>query len=430
MPERAQVFEGSSLGFESTFGTAVATTKRLIGTTIAPKIMTEHKTYRPRGSRMVTGGVQNKEWTEADIQEDVALYTDPSYLFAMMMGLPSITAVGGGCYAHAFNPLNFSGILPKAATIESGGFVRARKFPYGVVKTLGMQGDRNGVSLSGGMMGQLTTSGITLTPGTNEVQTLHKTGTVGGGTFTLTFMGEKTSALAFGATLSTVLTAVQGLANLSAADITATGGPAGTADIVFTFGGRFASADVPLIISDSTLLTGGGTYDVTQTTGGAPLASTTYQPISGSQWDFYVDTTAGGIGGTKLTRCFGWSWQISDLFGPVWPGNTSVTSYAAIVDLAPTTSFSFRVEGDSAGDAFLTQMRSGALVFVRIKCTGPTLGSGTYLLQTDFPIEITGIDDNADEDGVYAQTFNGEIAYDNTFAAFTKILIQNDMASL
>src|SRR5690349_21727241 len=126
--ERAQVFEGTQLGLEVTPGTTVTATKRLIGTTIAPKIESQAKSVMPKGSRMNTGAIPNKQWTSASISQDPAMYTDISYIFAGIFGAPSISLVSSGVYLHEWDPLNFTGLTPKTYTVESGGFVRARKF--------------------------------------------------------------------------------------------------------------------------------------------------------------------------------------------------------------------------------------------------------------------------------------------------------------
>lgn len=430
MTTRARVFEGSAIGPEVTPGTAVPATRRLIGTSISPKIMTEHTTSRPRGSRMITGGVTNKEWGEAAIDEEQALYTDPVFLLSGLLGPPSISLVSSGVYLHEWDPLNWNGLVPKPFTVESGGFVQARRMPYGIVKSLGMEGSRDGVTLSGDMLGQKITENHTLTGGTAEVQTLSKTGTVSAGTFTISYMGETTAALAFGASNATVLAALEALPNIDTGDVALGGGPVNTTPVTITFAGRYAFSDVPLMTVDSALLTGGGSYGIVQSTPGAPPTETSYVPISADDWDFYLDTTAAGWGGTKLTRCFAWNWRISDMYGPVWPGNTSNPSWADIVDLAPGTEFGFRVEGNSTGLGFLTQLRSGDLVFPRIKCTGPTLGASTYMAALDFAVEITGITDDEDEDGVYAVSYNGEIAYDPTSKKYLSFDWRNNISAI
>jgi hypothetical protein len=111
--------------------------------------------------------------------------------------------------------------------------------------------------------------------GTNEVQTLAKTGTVSSGTFVITFQGQSTAPIAFGETAANIITALNLLSNVDTGDITATGGAAGTADVVFTFatGGRYAGVNVPLMVVNSAALVGGGSYGIAETTPGAYSAN-------------------------------------------------------------------------------------------------------------------------------------------------------------
>src|SRR5204862_2996138 len=127
------------------------------------------------------------------------------------------------------------------------------------------------------------TDGITLSPGTNEVQTMSKVSTVTAGTFAITFKGEKTAAIVYNATNAAVLSALLLLPNLSAGDITLGGGPINTSSVTITFGGKYESTDVPLMVVDSALLTGGGSYTIAQTTPGAPLTQLPRTVVSGSQ---------------------------------------------------------------------------------------------------------------------------------------------------
>ena len=167
-----------------------------------------------------------------------------------------------------------------------------------------------------------------------------------------------------------------------------------------------------------------------ETTPGVALTQIAIQPISGKDWDFYVDTTGAGVGSTKLTRVFEWNFGITGMYGPVWPGNTSEPSWAAHVDLPPDTSFGFTAEADSTGMGYLTQLRAGTKIFPRIKCTGPTLGASTYLAQFDFCVTLTGISEFQDQDGVYAVSYEGEIQYDRTWGKWMSIDLRNETSAI
>ncbi len=113
--------------------------------------------------------------------------------------------------------------------------------------------------------------GVYQTAGTVEVQTITKSGTWSGGTYTLTVMGQTTTALAYNATASAVQSAVRAAvlaadANADTTAVTVTGGPLSTTPIVITFGGNMGS-NVTASTIDVTLVTG--------TTPGATVAETT-----------------------------------------------------------------------------------------------------------------------------------------------------------
>ncbi len=107
----------------------------------------------------------------------------------------------------------------------------------------------------------LTTGG---TGGTNEVQSLSTTGTPTGGTFTLTFSGQTTAAIAFNATAAAVQAALEALTNVAPGDIAAAGGPLPAA-VTLTFAGAYARTNVATITATSSL-TGGTTPTTVITT--------------------------------------------------------------------------------------------------------------------------------------------------------------------
>jgi len=102
----------------------------------------------------------------------------------------------------------------------------------------------------------------------DEVQTITVTAT--GGTFTITFTFEgltaTTTALAWNATLSQVLAALEALRSIKPGNVTATGTLA--AGLAVTFAGDLANANVPALVLGTGALTG-GTATVATTTPGA-----------------------------------------------------------------------------------------------------------------------------------------------------------------
>lgn len=90
--------------------------------------------------------------------------------------------------------------------------------------------------------------------GVNEIQTVTITGTPTGGTFTLTFSGATTSAIAYNASSATVLAALIALATIGTGNVTVSGSAGGPYTV--TFVNDLAAADVNLLTATGSL-TGG-----------------------------------------------------------------------------------------------------------------------------------------------------------------------------
>lgn len=181
-------------------------------------------------------------------------------------GLPASELVvidwGDGTALSTGTP-NGSGALTVAHT-----YVYAGSFTQKVYSTTSQDG-----TLDGAAVVVETTKGVAavspVSP-VDEVQELAIDAT--GGTFTVTYAGQATSALAFDASGATVTTAMDALSNLAPGDVVVTGGPGdagGTTPYVFTFGGTLAATDVAQITASGASLTGGaGTATPSTTTEG------------------------------------------------------------------------------------------------------------------------------------------------------------------
>lgn len=97
--------------------------------------------------------------------------------------------------------------------------------------------------------------------GANEVQAITIDAT--GGTFTVTFDGQTTTAIAFGASAATLLAALEALSNVEPGDVEVT-----KVGSVFSvrFVGQYAGIDIDPMTTDDALLTGGAATAVVTTT--------------------------------------------------------------------------------------------------------------------------------------------------------------------
>lgn len=103
---------------------------------------------------------------------------------------------------------------------------------------------------------------------TSEIQTLSFSsgGNVPtGGTFTLSFSGATTAALAYNASKIQVNTALNGLSTIGPNDVNCTGGPLPSTPVAVHFKGILAQRDVPAITVNVASLTGGTGAHITGT---------------------------------------------------------------------------------------------------------------------------------------------------------------------
>lgn len=92
--------------------------------------------------------------------------------------------------------------------------------------------------------------------GTNAQHTLPTAAGPTAGTFTLTFGGQTTGAIAWNTTAALVQTALGALPNVTTTGVLVTGGPLNTTDIVINYIGPLANSVVALPTVNAALLTG------------------------------------------------------------------------------------------------------------------------------------------------------------------------------
>ena len=115
-----------------------------------------------------------------------------------------------------------------------------------------------GLNTIDGALNTLRTAGAPVA-GVSAIQSVALTGTPTGGTFTLSYGGVTTSALAFNCAASDVLAALTALPTIGAGNVTTAGGPEPGAAITVTFAAALAVKNVALFGANGALLTGGTT---------------------------------------------------------------------------------------------------------------------------------------------------------------------------
>lgn len=157
-------------------------------------------------------------------------------------------------------------------------------------------------------------------------------------------------------------------------------------------------------------------------------------PILPKEVSVYLDTTSGGIGGTKLTRVLKWTVQLGNRRGALWAVDAAQTSYVASVELPVTAKVKLLVEADSTGMGLITPMRDGTFRYLRIAAiSGQNAGTAIpYSLNMDFAVQMAGEPSEfKDQDGVYAIEYEFDVTFDSAWSggqALTYALINKQTA--
>jgi hypothetical protein len=153
----------------------------------------------------------------------------------------------------------------------------------------------NGKLPSGIALAKLTATGLYVPYGgnVNEVQTITVDAT--GGTYTISYGGDTTSAIAFNATAAAVQSALEtGIDEIDVGDVRVTGGPGaagGGTPYTLTFGGQYAGTNVAQVTTTATLTGGAATATVATGTGGAAGGTTGVEVFRGHLFeDFRINS--------------------------------------------------------------------------------------------------------------------------------------------
>lgn len=169
--------------------------------------------------------------------------------------------------------------MPTAAVLSYGG---QKLEPYYKPEMAMCENVKLPASVSyarGTVLGELT--------GTNERQSVTVTGGPTGGTFTLTYSGQTTAAIAYNANADEVRTALEALSTIGDGNVAVSGGPGPGAPFYVDFVGTLAGTNAAAMTASGASLTGGTTPGVTiaTVTGGAAGTSGTWKAYDNDNTD-------------------------------------------------------------------------------------------------------------------------------------------------
>ena len=436
MAARPSVDIITQLGVETTPGTEVDATKALTSLNVEFSPELEMQYARAQGKRLMTTGTKNKAWGTGSFS-GIASYIELALLLEGLLGRTAAVENPVSGVATAYRRLFDSNLSAnqKTFTAERGDLTAAMVATNLQFSTLEMQFTRDGVNNSGNLFCREpnVSSNLTLR---SEVQTLMITGTPTGGTFTLSFDGQTTAAIAYNANAAAVQSALEALSNIAVNEAVCTGGPLPGTPVVITFALTLANTNQPLITATSSL-TGGSSpaISIAQTTQGGYLSSFAEAPISGNEVCVYMDSSAAALGTTLLTDAYDVSFSIPEVLSPKWVLNCTLSSFKESVKRAiENTTVKITSEFNAQTRVLYTALKANSLpvYFVRIECTGPQIsGAVNNLARFDFAVKLdSGVKDIGDQDGTYAFEMPLRVVEDATWGKGFEFTSINTLASI
>lgn len=425
----------TQLGREDAPGTSVPATHTLSSLNLAfgPKLGTRQG--RSAGNRFQTTGVRNKQWTEGNYS-GIASYNELAVVLAGLIGADYPTQIGvTNGYTWTFDPKAKGSAKddPALFTGRRGDSEAAMLAAY--LQFLGIRIDwtRDEVNVSGGVLARAINNSSSLTALADEIQLLKITGAPTGGTFTLTFGAQTTSAIPYNATAQQVQTALEALSSITAGKVACSGGPLPSKPVRVHFISTLGGANQAAITATSSL-TGGSSPAVTITTlnqGGAEPVQTPESPISGGEVSVYVDSTAGGLGTTKLTDAYSASFDLSGKYAPKWVLDASLGSLKEFVGLPVNPQLTVEAENNAQTRALFDAVNQNQLPFryTRIESVGPNIGSGAdYKFTSDFACKLNDAEEMEDREGTYGFRFTWDVMFDPSWNRALLFSLVNTMS--
>jgi hypothetical protein len=164
---------------------------------------------------------------------------------------------------------------------------------------------------------------------------------------------------------------------------------------------------------------------------GSPTVVSQYS-VTPRQVDLFMDTTFGGIGGTKVTDALAVNAQFNNKQAPKWVLNTAEASWKETIEVVPDLSFSFTTEHNAQSRALFASITSTAnpTQYLRLKATGSIIeGALPYYFQLDVAAKVNALE-QTDEDGVWGYRYDCTPIADAGLALAWKVVVQNALTAL
>lgn len=139
-------------------------------------------------------------------------------------------------------------------------------------------------------------------------------------------------------------------------------------------------------------------------------------PMTGAQFDIYLDATAAGIGGTLLTDPLKVDFKASGYYDGYWPINRANASFTSLIDKEKKHELKLTLQANSTGIAVKgNYLETGSRCYVRVAGVGPIIDSANSVnaaMTHDMACFVSNMAEFSDVDGVYAVEYTLAVAED------------------
>lgn len=434
---RADVNQKLYLGKETVIGAAVAALKKFPSLSIEPERAQDDQFYRPSGQLVPGSGVKHREWSEPKYKVAID-FNELTYLFCGLFGTVS-PSNSGSSYTWVWTPTESNFGTPQTFTTRMGDTIASALIPGLYFNSMDMKISDDTSEVSGDCFGYAINDneGPVNATLSDEVQQLTITGTPTGGTFTLTYAGQTTSALAYNASAADVQAALEALSNIAANEVQCYGSglPDGTITIHFVNG--LGATNVATITSSDSLTGGSSPATVisTLTAGGASsYSSITQQPVSKNQWNLYIDSSYGNIGTTKFCDALELGVSIPKIREMVKVLCTYYLSFKDAVAIPieamnATTVLIKNADVISFMNSY--NVSTKPTYYFRFEAVGAVIsGANRYTIRIDMALKCGTPKERRNVKGVYAYEIQNQFVSDANLGGPIKITLINTVSAL
>lgn len=410
MSDTLTVLKGIQFGIQTDPQTAVATTRRMMASVFHPTPQHTVKTHHTAGRKLASARVTTLQRSNFTMS-GMPCYNEYGWWRGASWEKPVSVAGAGAEYIHTsyWKDTRISDTF-MWTTQHGNPDIESWQIPAVKVSAFNMEFSREDMTWGGTLIGDKMTPGITMSEGADDVQTFVFTG-ASGGTVKLKHKGQITAAVTWSGTAATfassLQTALRALSNMGVNGVTVAGSGTGPWTMVITFDGADTDNQFqPLIEVHSNNLTGGTITRAHTTPGG--INEDEIIEMHPDDLNIYINETlvnhdalAGLLEDVSKVRI-----ETSNRHG-----KRSVLKRSGTRDknpeLQPEMTIALQMEANSAGVAFLDNLRSRERVFVRLEWISDiTAGSTTYRCNEEYYCEWGEVQGPEDNEGIQDITYN------------------------